>query len=204
MTQEHWLSLALKRVLDVALSVILLAATWPLFFVIAVAIKLDSDGPVVFRQTRVGKNGKPFTLYKFRTMVKDAEARLREVGHLNEGGPFMVKIRNDPRITRVGKFLRRSSLDELPQLVNVLQGNMSLVGPRPQTPDEVALYNSEQRRRLKVKPGLTGLWQVKARGSANFDEWVYFDIKYIENWSLCLDFRIMVATLKQLLLAKGG
>jgi len=192
MTQEHWLSLALKRVLDVALSVILLAATWPLFFVIAVAIKLDSDGPVVFRQTRVGKNGKPFTLYKFRTMVKDAEARLREVGHLNEGGPFMVKIRNDPRITRVGKFLRRSSLDELPQLVNVLQGNMSLVGPRPQTPDEVALYNSEQRRRLK------------ARGSANFDEWVYFDIKYIENWSLCLDFRIMVATLKQLLLAKGG
>jgi len=133
-------------------------------------------------------------MYKFRTMCADAEARLPQLAHLNVGGAHLIRIRNDPRVTRLGSFLRRTSLDELPQLVNVVKGEMSLVGPRPQSPDEVALYSEGQRERLTVPPGMTGLWQVTARDEPRFDEWVRLDLQYIQQWSLPLDFKILLKT----------
>lgn len=166
----------------------------PLLVLIGFSVRLDSSGPVLFAAKRVGKHGKEFTMYKFRTMHTDAEIRLAQLSHLNQGGPYMIKIPNDPRVTRLGKFLRRSSLDELPQLWNVLRGEMSLVGPRPQAPNEVALYSPYQRGRLEVLPGITGLWQVTARHSPSFDEWVRLDLEYINNWSLTLDFKILLRT----------
>ncbi len=189
---------ALKRLLDLGLTTLALALTWPLWLLIAAVIKLDSPGPVLFRSTRVGRQGRHFTMYKFRTMSVDAEALLPQIAHLNLGGPYMIKIPNDPRVTRVGRFLRRSGLDELPQLWHVLRGEMSLVGPRPQAPHEVALYTPHQRRRLAAVPGLTGLWQVTARDNPSFDEWVRLDLEYIDHWSLGLDLRIMWRTFAQM------
>jgi lipopolysaccharide/colanic/teichoic acid biosynthesis glycosyltransferase len=136
-------------------------------------------------------------MYKFRTMCADAERLLPQLAHRNLGGAYMIKIPGDPRVTRVGRFLRHTSLDELPQLINVLRGEMSLVGPRPQAPNEVALYTPHQRRRLHVLPGITGLWQVTARDNPSFDEWVRLDLAYIEHWSLWLDLRILARTVLQ-------
>jgi exopolysaccharide biosynthesis polyprenyl glycosylphosphotransferase len=174
-----------------ALVLILLA---PLFAAIAVIIRLDDRGPVFFRQTRIGLDGQPFRLYKFRTMVVDAEQRKAELDALNEGSGVLFKMRRDPRVTKAGLCLRRWSLDELPQLLNVLLGDMSLVGPRPALPKEVARYGDHMRRRLVVKPGITGLWQVSGRSGLSWDEAFRLDLRYVDNWSLALDLQILWKT----------
>ncbi|TDC69652.1 sugar transferase [Actinomadura sp. GC306] len=166
----------------------------PLLLVVAVLIKMTSSGPVLFRQARVGRGGREFTVLKFRTMVQDAEARKVELLERNENDGVLFKIREDPRITRVGRWLRRYSLDELPQLINVLRGEMSLVGPRPPLPEEVAQYGGDVYRRLVVKPGLTGLWQVSGRSDLSWDESVRLDLRYVDNWTLALDLQIMWKT----------
>lgn len=187
-------NMLLKRSIDVGLVLLSTPLTLPLALLLALLIKLDSRGPVLFRQVRIGKHGRPFSCYKFRTMVRDAEARKAELAALNEADGPLFKIRRDPRITRMGRFLRRSSLDELPQLWNVLRGEMSLVGPRPALPDEVARYEAWHRRRLEVLPGLTGLAQTLGRSDISFDEMVRLDIYYAENWSLGMDSRILLMT----------
>jgi lipopolysaccharide/colanic/teichoic acid biosynthesis glycosyltransferase len=161
---------------------------------IAIGVKVDSSGPAIFRQRRVGIDGREFTMLKFRSMSADAEQRLAGLAHLNAGGSRMIRIPSDPRVTRLGAFLRRSSLDEVPQLINVLRGEMSLVGPRPQSPSEVALYTSRQRQRLAVRPGMTGLWQVTSRDDPSFGEWMRLDLEYIQRWSLGLDLKILLRT----------
>jgi lipopolysaccharide/colanic/teichoic acid biosynthesis glycosyltransferase len=172
----------------------LLALSSPVLAVAAIAIRLDSEGPILFRPKRVGYRGRTFTMYKMRTMFVDAESRLAQLSDRNLGGSRLIRIPNDPRITRVGKFLRAASLDELPQFLNVIRGDMSLVGPRPQSPDEVALYSERERGRLAVPQGLTGLWQVTARQSPDFADWIRLDLVYVENWSLLLDLRILLKT----------
>jgi exopolysaccharide biosynthesis polyprenyl glycosylphosphotransferase len=166
----------------------------PLFAAIAVMIRLDDRGPVFFRQTRVGLDGQPFKLYKFRTMVVDAEQRKAELEALNEGSGVLFKMRRDPRVTKAGFWLRRWSLDELPQLLNVLLGDMSLVGPRPALPKEVARYGDHMRRRLVVRPGITGLWQVSGRSGLAWEEAFRLDLRYVDNWSLALDLQILWKT----------
>jgi exopolysaccharide biosynthesis polyprenyl glycosylphosphotransferase len=197
-------NLVLKRAIDLALIAFAAPVLLPLAGFIALAIKCDSPGPAIFRQQRIGKDGRRFTTYKFRTMVPDAEARKAELAQLNEADGPIFKIRNDPRQTRIGRFLRRSSLDELPQLWNVLRGEMSLVGPRPQLPDEVAQSDEWHHRRLEVKPGLTGLWQVLGRSDTSFDEMVRLDIYYAENWSPGMDLRILLETIPAVLSGKGA
>ncbi|MDQ1625599.1 MAG: hypothetical protein QOJ49_1097, partial [Actinomycetota bacterium] len=172
--------------------------------VIAVVVKLTDRGPVLFRQTRVGKTGEEFCAYKFRSMVPDAEQRLTDLQLENQGAGLLFKLRDDPRVTRIGKVLRRYSLDELPQLVNVLKGDMSLVGPRPPLPREVAQYRSEMRRRLLVKPGITGLWQVSGRSDLSWDESVRLDLYYVENWSLTSDLIILWRTIRAVLRGSGA
>lgn len=184
-----------KDVYDVALSAVALIVLAPLLAAIALAIKIDSPGPVLFRQTRVGRLGEPFSIVKFRSMVPDAEARRHEVEGLNEGAGPLFKTRNDPRVTRVGAMLRRTSLDELPQLWNVFRGDMSLVGPRPFLPGEVVTFDPTSRRRLFVKPGITGMWQISGRSDLSWDESVRADIRYVENWTLGLDALILWKTL---------
>ena len=157
-------------------------------------IRLDDRGPVFFRQTRIGLDGQPFRLYKFRTMVVDAEQRKAELEALNEGSGVLFKMRRDPRVTKAGFWLRRWSLDELPQLLNVLLGDMSLVGPRPALPKEVARYGDHMRRRLVVKPGITGLWQVSGRSGLAWEEAFRLDLRYVDNWSLALDLQILWKT----------
>jgi exopolysaccharide biosynthesis polyprenyl glycosylphosphotransferase len=196
--------LAAKRVLDVALAVFGLIAFSPLFALIALAIRLDSAGPVFFSQERVGLNKRRLRMHKFRTMVGDAERRLAEVEHLNETRGPTFKARHDPRITRVGRLLRRTSLDELPQLWNVLKGDMSLVGPRPPIPEEVARYERWQRRRLAMKPGLTCLWQIRGRNEIDFEEWMKLDLEYIDNWSPWLDLKILLRTVPVVLSGRGA
>ncbi|HMO55844.1 MAG TPA: sugar transferase [Roseiflexaceae bacterium] len=198
------LNMALKRAIDIVLVVLAAPVVLLLSAGIALAIRLDSPGPIIFRQTRVGRNERPFTVYKFRTMVVDAEARKAELAALNEADGPLFKIRDDPRRTWVGSFLRRYSLDELPQLWNILLGEMSWVGPRPPTPDEVAQYENWHRRRLEVLPGLTGLWQVLGRSDTSFDEMVRLDIYYAESWSLGLDLRIMLQTIPVVLGGRGA
>jgi lipopolysaccharide/colanic/teichoic acid biosynthesis glycosyltransferase len=185
----------LKRTMDIVMAGALLVLLVPLMLLAAVAIKLDSPGPVSYNRRRVGKDGRPFVMYKLRTMTANAEQRLADLQHLNRGGPHMIKIANDPRVTRVGRLLRATSIDELPQLLNVLKGEMSLVGPRPQTPDEVALYTEEHRLRLTVKPGMTGLWQVRDRHNASFERWMAWDLAYVRGWSLWLDLSIACQTI---------
>jgi exopolysaccharide biosynthesis polyprenyl glycosylphosphotransferase len=184
----------IKSAFDRAIALAALTLLLPLFMVIAAAIKLSDGGPALFRQTRVGKDGKVFTLCKFRTMVVDAEQRLAELTGHNDSDGLLFKIRQDPRITRIGKWLRRHSLDELPQLLNVLAGEMSLVGPRPALPDETSAYGYHVRRRLAVKPGITGLWQVNGRSDLPWDEAVRLDVRYVENWSFVLDLQILWKT----------
>ncbi len=189
------IGMMLKRVLDIALSSIGLVVLSPLMIAIAFAVRSDSEGPILYSSERIGKKGRVFRCFKFRTMVRDAERRRAEILHMNERESVLFKISNDPRITRVGRWLRKYSLDELPQLVNVLRGDMSLVGPRPPIASEVKRYQLNHLRRLDVVPGITGLWQVQARQDPSFDSYISLDTAYIENWSLWLDIKIIVRTL---------
>jgi exopolysaccharide biosynthesis polyprenyl glycosylphosphotransferase len=184
----------IKALFDRTAAALVLILLAPLFAAIAVIIRLDDRGPVFFRQTRIGLDGQPFRLYKFRTMVVDAEQRKAELDALNEGSGVLFKMRRDPRVTKAGLCLRRWSLDELPQLLNVLLGDMSLVGPRPALPKEVARYGDHMRRRLVVKPGITGLWQVSGRSGLSWDEAFRLDLRYVDNWSLALDLQILWKT----------
>ena len=192
-----------KRVIDVVLALSLSVGLSPLLLGAAILIKTTSRGPLVFRQVRCGLNGRTFTLYKFRSMVADAEERLGEVAHLNQK-EIVTKIPNDPRLTAVGRWLRRFSIDELPQLFNVLRGDMSMVGPRPAIPSEVARYKRWQRRRLRMRPGLTSLWAVEGRDQVDFEKWMRLDMQYIDNWSLGLDARIILRTIPQVLSGRAS
>jgi exopolysaccharide biosynthesis polyprenyl glycosylphosphotransferase len=193
-----------KRTFDLVASAVALLALSPVLAAIAVAVKLTSPGPVLFRQQRVGLRGRPFTLLKFRTMCVGAEFMLTELAARNEADGPLFKLRDDPRVTRAGRWLRRYSLDELPQLWNVLRGQMSLVGPRPPLPSEVQRYEEWQLDRLEVRPGITGLWQVSGRSELSFDEYVRLDLFYVENWSLAYDLFILVKTIPMLLAARGA
>jgi len=195
---------AVKRTVDVLLVAWGLVLLSPVMALIAIAIRLDSRGPVIFRQVRVGRDAEEFVLYKFRTMREDAEDTKGHLSDQNEAQGPIFKIRDDPRCTRVGRLLRRSSLDELPQLYNVLRGEMSLIGPRPPIPDEVKQYKPWQRRRLEISPGITGLWQVSGRSDLTFDEMVLLDLFYIENWSLLLDIKIALRTIPTIMLGTGA
>ena len=195
---------AIKAIFDKTIAGLALILLAPLFAVIAVAIRLDDRGPVFFRQTRVGLDGRTFKLCKFRTMVVDAEQRLAELEALNEGAGVLFKMRQDPRVTKVGAWLRRWSLDELPQLLNVLNGDMSLVGPRPALPREVARYGDHMRRRLVVKPGITGLWQVSGRSGLPWEEAFRLDLRYVDNWSLALDLQILWKTWSAVIRGSGA
>jgi exopolysaccharide biosynthesis polyprenyl glycosylphosphotransferase len=196
----------LKQFLDLVGALALLVLTSPLFLFSAIAIKLTSPGPILFKQKRSGLNGQPFTMYKFRSMVTNAEQRQHEILSMNEMTGPVFKVTNDPRITPIGNLLRKLSIDELPQLFNVLRGEMSLVGPRPLPVDEVKRFDDfAHRRRLSVKPGLTCLWQVKGRNNVtNFKDWVRLDLEYIDNWSIWLDIKILWWTIPVVLFAKGA
>ncbi len=194
----------IKAVFDKAAAGMALIVLAPVFVVIAVAIRLDDQGPVFFRQTRVGRVGQTFKLFKFRTMVVDAEQRKLELEALNEGAGVLFKMRKDPRVTNVGVLLRRWSLDELPQLFNVLIGDMSLVGPRPALPREVARYGDHMRRRLAVKPGITGLWQVSGRSGLSWEEAFRLDLRYVDNWSIMLDLQILWKTFSAVIHGSGA
>jgi len=194
----------LKRATDVVLTSIGLVLISPLLLAIAAAVKLQDGGPVIFRQTRVGRGGETFTMFKFRSMVVDAEARKQELEPLNEGNSALFKLNSDPRITRLGRFLRAYSLDELPQLFNVLGGSMSLVGPRPHLAEEIARMPREAVRRSLVTPGLTGLWQISGRSNLDVEDSIRLDLRYVENWSLALDLLIMLKTASAVLARRGA
>jgi exopolysaccharide biosynthesis polyprenyl glycosylphosphotransferase len=203
-TPSNESQLALKRLLDIAVSMTTLFIAAPIILLVSLAIRFSSPGSVFFKQKRIGLNGRMFTLYKFRTMINDAHARRSEVEHLNEMTGPVFKSRSDPRVTPVGRILRKFSLDELPQLWNVFKGDMSLVGPRPPIPEEVAEYHRWHRRRLSMKPGLTCLWQVSGRNNVDFDRWMQMDLQYIDNWSPSLDLKILLRTIPAVLLGKGA
>ncbi len=194
---------ALKRAFDVVAAGLLVVALAPVLLACAVAVRLSGPGPVLFRQQRVGRGGRVFSMCKFRSMTVDAEDRLAAVRWLNEADGPVFKLRRDPRVTRAGRWLRAWSLDELPQLLNVLRGEMSMVGPRPLPTYEVDLDNPWARRRLWVRPGLTGLWQVSGRHRLPFDELVRHDLFYVENWSLAMDLRIVLRTIPTVLRGSG-
>jgi exopolysaccharide biosynthesis polyprenyl glycosylphosphotransferase len=196
--------LVAKRVIDLALALFLFLVTLPIQIVAALAILMTSGQPILFRQVRCGLNGRLFTLPKFRTMELGSEERLSEISHLNEMTGPVFKVRRDPRLTPVGRILRRLSIDELPQLWNVIVGDMSLVGPRPPLPEEVSRYESWQRRRLSMKPGLTCLWQVSGRSELDFDRWMALDLKYIDTWSPLLDLKILLKTVPAVLSGRGA
>ncbi|HBY99304.1 MAG TPA: undecaprenyl-phosphate glucose phosphotransferase [Chloroflexi bacterium] len=200
---QGW-NMAFKRVADITFSGMMLVLVGPLMLLIALAIKLDSPGPVLFRQTRVGRGGRLFTLYKFRSMRTGAESEVAHLSTYNEADGPLFKMRNDPRVTRVGRILRKLSLDELPQFYNVLRGEMSLVGPRPALPSEVAQYEDWHRKRLDVAPGLTGLWQTSGRSDVTFDEMCLMDIYYAEQWSPMLDATIVLKTIPTVLFGRGA
>ena len=195
---------ALRRALDVVVSLAALLLLLPLLLVLALLIRLDSPGPVLFIQTRVGKHGRPFPVFKFRSMFTDAEDRLASVLAENERTGPVFKMKHDPRVTRVGRPLRRCSLDEVPQLLNVLRGEMSLVGPRPALPREVALYTPQQAGRLSVTPGLTGLWQVSGRASLSFERSVELDLEYVRRQSLWLNIVLILRTVPAVLTGRGA
>lgn len=195
---------AFKRLLDVLLATVGLLASAPIWVAVMVAIKLDSAGPALFVQDRVGIHGRHFRFYKFRSMHAEAEKRLAEIQDRNEADGPVFKIRRDPRITRVGAFLRRTSLDELPQLINVLKGDMSIVGPRPPLPREVAKYAPGDAIRLSVKPGLTCLWQIRGRSTLSFEAWMEYDREYVRKLSFWLDLSILVRTVWAVLSCRGA
>ena len=197
--RERWLYLFLKRVIDIVVSLLGIVFLLPIFLIVAIAIKLeDPKGKVFFSQLRCGKNNQLFPMYKFRSMVSNAEELLEELKLLNEMDGPVFKIKEDPRITKVGKFIRKTSIDELPQLFNVLKGNMSLVGPRPPIPSEVVEYNDYQMQRLLVKPGLTCIWQVSGRNNVGFEEWIDMDLHYIENRNIFMDLKLIFMTVSVL------
>jgi exopolysaccharide biosynthesis polyprenyl glycosylphosphotransferase len=202
--RRHGWRAAAKRTFDVVCAGTLLVLLMPLMVLVAIAIKIDSRGPILFKQRRVGKDGRMFTVLKFRTMSVDAEDRLAELRAHNEADGPLFKMRNDPRTTRLGRFLRRVSLDELPQLWNVLRNEMSMVGPRPALPSEVARWETRLRQRLRVKPGLTGMWQVNGRSNATFEAYTRLDLYYVDNWSLITDLGIILRTLPTLLRRNGA
>jgi exopolysaccharide biosynthesis polyprenyl glycosylphosphotransferase len=193
----------LKRGFDLVVATLLLLLLSPVLLACAVAVKLSGPGPVLFRQRRVGQDGREFVIHKFRSMVIDAEQRLDDLKARNEADGLLFKLRHDPRVTHVGRILRAWSLDELPQLVDVLRGDMSLAGPRPPIPSEVANYDAWIRNRLRVKPGLTGLWQVSGRHQLSFEDYVRFDLFYVENWSLSMDLFIVLRTIPTVLRRSG-
>ncbi|MGW4941310.1 sugar transferase [Actinoplanes sp. NPDC004185] len=193
-----------KDLVDRVGALALLILFGPLLLAVALCVRVTSRGPVLFRQVRVGRDGSEFRIFKFRSMYVDAEARLAELRHLNEHDGVLFKMRDDPRVTPVGRWLRRLSLDELPQLLNVIAGQMSLVGPRPPLPSEVAVYADDVRRRLAVKPGMTGLWQVSGRSDLSWEETVRLDLRYVENWSLSLDLVILLRTMTAVVRSSGA
>ena len=198
-------ALLVKRAVDVVIASAVLLILSPLLLLVAILIKLDSRGPVFFRQKRVGLNGRTFVLLKFRSMVDGAESMLEELKDRNEMSGPVFKIRRDPRVTRIGKFLRKFSIDEFPQLLNVLRGDMSLVGPRPPLPEEVSLYVRRYRRRLSMRPGLTCIWQVSGRnGIPDFDTWAKLDLEYIDTWSLWNDFKLLARTIPAVISGSGA
>jgi len=203
-TPDHAFSLFLKRTMDVVLASVLLVLLAPFMALIGLLVKLTSKGPTIYRQIRCGLYGRKFTLYKFRSMHEGAEDVLWEIRHLGEMNGPVFKMRNDPRVTPFGRFLRKSSIDELPQFWNVIKGDMSLVGPRPPLPEEVREYTRWQRRRLSVKPGITCLWQVSGRNEIDFHEWMKLDLEYIDQWSLLLDLKILLRTFPVVLLGRGA
>jgi len=194
-TSADHFALLVKFIMEYMLSFISVLIFLPFSFIIAALIKLESKGPVIFKQTRAGLHGRPFTMYKFRTMFHHSDEIKRELENQNEADGPVFKIKNDPRITRIGAFLRKTSLDEFPQFINVLLGDMSVVGPRPPLPEEVALYERSQLRRLSVKPGITCIWQVSGRNKVGFDEWMKLDLQYIDHWSLKLDIMLILKTI---------
>ena len=196
--------LVFKRALDILLSSLILAIISPVLLAVAIAVKLDSHGPVFYFSERIGKKGRVFRCVKFRTMVRDAEKRRADVMHMNERDGVLFKISNDPRITKVGRILRKYSIDELPQFFNVLRGDMSIVGPRPPIASEVREYKLNHLRRLDVTPGITGLWQVQARQDPSFDNYVSLDVTYIDNWSIWLDLKIIARTIGVVLAGTGS
>lgn len=203
--QSSYKRLLIKRVMDIVGGLIGMLITVAFFPFVAIAIKLDSKGPVFFSQIRIGKNGRRFKIYKFRSMFMNAEERKKELERQNEMQGLMFKMENDPRITRVGKFLRKTSIDELPQFYNVVKGDMSLVGTRPPTVDEFEKYNQYYRRRISMTPGLTGLWQVSGRSEIeNFDDVVKYDLEYIDSWCLRLDIKILFRTIWVVLAGRGS
>jgi len=194
----------LKRAFDVLAAGAVIVLMLPLFPLIALMIKLDSRGPIFYRQTRVGHSGRSFKFYKFRSMYQDADRRLEELSASNEADGPIFKIRTDPRITGVGRFLRRSSLDEIPQILNVAIGNMSIVGPRPPLPAEVEKYQPWHRRRLEVKPGITCLWQISGRSEIGFDEWMRLDMEYLKTRSFQTDLLIFLKTIPAVIQRRGA
>jgi exopolysaccharide biosynthesis polyprenyl glycosylphosphotransferase len=194
----------LKRMLDITGAVLAMLLGWPIMLILMAAIKLDSPGPIFYRAQRTGRKGRTFTCYKFRTMCVDADKLKEDLKHKNERDGILFKITNDPRVTRVGRILRKYSLDELPQFYNVLRGDMSLVGPRPPLASEVEQYDLAHLRRLDVLPGMTGMWQVEARQDPSFDSYISLDTAYVENWSLWLDFKILARTVGVVLSGTGS
>jgi len=204
--QHPWYSYTstLKRLLDFSVAGLVLLATLPIWLVIAVAIKVDSPGRAIFMQERVGLRGRRFRFFKFRSMTDGADRMKADMRHLSEVDGPVFKVRSDPRVTRIGRLLRRTSLDELPQLINVLKGEMSLVGPRPAVPEEVAQYRPNDMVRLAVKPGLTCWWQVRGRSTVDFDTWMAYDREYVYGLSFWTDVRILVRTVKAVLSCRGA
>jgi exopolysaccharide biosynthesis polyprenyl glycosylphosphotransferase len=202
-TPHDEIRLLVKRVIDILLAGAALLVLWPVMLAIALIIRVTSPGPAIFRQVRCGLNGRRFTFYKFRSMCKDAHSLRESLEHLSER-QTALKIPNDPRLTAVGRWLRKFSIDELPQLWNVLKGDMSLVGPRPAVPEEVAQYQRWQRRRLRMRPGLTCLWAVSGRDAVDFETWMKLDMQYIDSWSLILDWKIILRTIPQVLSGRGA
>jgi lipopolysaccharide/colanic/teichoic acid biosynthesis glycosyltransferase len=193
-----------KRFIDIVVSLTAILLLLPIAPIIACLIRFDSSGPCLYRCTRIGRGGKPFTFWKLRSMVRDADNSKQNLLHLNEVSGPVFKVACDPRVTRIGRFLRRSSLDEVPQLVHVLRGDMTLVGPRPPEPQEVLEYAPEELRRLSVRPGLTCLWQISGRSLIGFDEWMKLDLEYISNRSFMLDLKILLKTIPAVLSGKGA
>jgi exopolysaccharide biosynthesis polyprenyl glycosylphosphotransferase len=203
-TPTNEVLLLVRRIMDIFISSIGFVFALPVMTLSAILIKWTSPGPIFFKQERCGLNGRTFTMYKFRSMVDNAEQLRFELEALNEMDGPVFKSSRDPRITPVGKFIRRFSIDEFPQLYNVLRGEMSLVGPRPPLPQEVSKYERWQRRRLSMKPGLTCLWQISGRNEVSFEDWMKLDLTYIDNWSLLLDLKILLKTVPVVLLGKGA
>lgn len=201
--QRPWQEIS-KRTLDFIASAVGLIILGPLMLIISAAIKLTSKGPIIFEQERIGLNGRSFKMYKFRSMIINAEELKDKLTNLNEMSGPVFKIKNDPRVTTLGAFLRKTSLDELPQLWNVLNGSMSLVGPRPPLPKEVNLYDPKHRKRLAVKPGITCIWQVSGRNDVDFEEWMEMDADYVSRWSFWLDVKILIKTIPVVLMRKGA